>query len=160
MIRKMKLARIGLLSAVKIGFFLSAAGGFLIGLFWGVVLALFSSLVAMAVHARPPGMGPGALVVLPVFFAIFCGFLGAAVSFLGALVYNLAAGASGGLEVEADWDSGMERPVAAPDPPSTLEPTPVAAISGERPVPRRSSFRSVSERPRLIGLRRAMRKSR
>ena len=159
MIRKMKLARIGLWSAVKIGFFLSAAAGFLLGLFGSFVLALFSSLIAMAVHSRQPGMGPGAVIVLPMITAIFCGFIGTVISFIGALAYNLAAGMSGGLEVEAELRDEPARRVETSVPLTATEPPPVAAVTDMLPIHRRTSFLAHSERPRSLGLRKARMKS-
>lgn len=159
MVRKMTLARIGLWSAIKIGFFLSMAAGFLLGLFFGVLLAVFSSLLALAAHVRQPVMGPGVLIVLPVFFALACGFIGATVSFLGALVYNLASGLAGGLEIEADFRDGKDQPprgaMPAMPPEQPEENTVLPARTG---IFRRASFMAASERPRLIGLRKARRR--
>lgn len=110
--RKMKVVRVGLWSAVKIGFLLSAMAGFLAGLFSAVVFALFSSLISMAFSEYNPGMGPGALIAGPLFFAGFTGVFGAVCSFFLALAYNIFAGAFGGLEVEVE----MERE-PSPQPP-------------------------------------------
>jgi hypothetical protein len=102
MTRKWTLRRIGLWSAVKAGFVVSAALGLIMGIFWGMVFAFFASLLANAASMRDPGIGPGAVIIMPVFSALFLGGLGASAALLAALVYNLAAGAFGGLELEID----------------------------------------------------------
>jgi hypothetical protein len=159
MIRKVRLARIGLGSAMKIGFFLSASAGFLLGFFLGILFALFSSLFSMAMHMRSPGMGPGALVILPVGFALFCGFAGTAVSFVGALIYNLAAGAAGGVEIEADFRDESERTVAKAAPPMTAESSAAEETPGQLPILRRSFPRAKADRLRPLGLRRARKRT-
>lgn len=155
MVRKTRLARIGLGSAMKIGFILSAAVGLLLGLFCGILLALFSSLFAMAMHSRNTGMEPGMLVVLPVVFAIICGFIGTVVSFLGALIYNLTAGVAGGLEIEADFRDEPERTVETAVPPMAAELSGEEENPAQLPIHRRFSSRAPAERPRSLGLRRA-----
>jgi hypothetical protein len=103
MARIWKLKRVGLWSVVKTGFVVSVATGALIGLFWGMMFALFASFLETATSSmRGPGFGPGAVLIMPVFSALFFGFFGAVTSFLAALIYNLAAGAFGGLELEID----------------------------------------------------------
>ena len=111
MMKRWKVARVGLWSAVKIGCAVSCAVGFLIGLFWGVVFAFFSSLVAMAVSGRDTGIGIVAMAVLPVFCTVLFGAFGAGASFLLALVYNIIAGAFGGLEMEIETGEAAEYPV-------------------------------------------------
>ena len=113
MTRKWMLRRIGLWSAVKTGFAVSAALGLIMGLFWGLVFAFFASLFATAASIRDPGIGPGAIIFMPVFSALFSGALGSSVSLLAALAYNLAAGAFGGLEFEIDAGEAPEQSEAA-----------------------------------------------
>ena len=99
----LKLRRIGILSAIKIGFAVSLVLGFILGIAWGMVFAFFSSAIALALDRSVPGIGIAALIIMPVIGAIFYGFLGTAFSFLFALLFNLAAGILGGLEVEIDF---------------------------------------------------------
>jgi len=102
---KWRLRRIGILSAVKIGGVVACAMGFIIGTVWATILAFFSSLIAVAMDSPMPGMGPVMVLLLPFFAAIFYLVFGSLVSFLVALLYNIAAGFLGGVE----FDLGFER---------------------------------------------------
>lgn len=97
------LKRIGPGSAFKVG--LVTYG--IVGLVIGACMALFSmvagSLGGLAgaqasagARAIGFGFGIGAIVVMPILY----GIIGAISAALGALVYNLAAGWIGGLEVD------------------------------------------------------------
>lgn len=118
--KKWTLARIGLWSAMRTGFTVFAAVGLIMGLFWGVMLALFASLMASAASVRDPGFGPGAVVFLPLFGAALMGGVGAVAALLSALVYNLSAGVFGGLELEIE---------------AGAEPAPVAESGNGAPSP-------------------------
>ncbi|MFC1551674.1 DUF3566 domain-containing protein [Candidatus Latescibacterota bacterium] len=100
MTKKMKLKRIGLLSAVKIGGTVSAVMGFILGAIWGVVMAFFSSLAGAVFSMDTAGMGAAWLIISPFLSAFLYGILGTILSLLTALVYNIAAGILGGIEVE------------------------------------------------------------
>ena len=102
MTKKMKLKRIGLLSAVKIGGIVSAVMGFVIGTIWGVSFAFFSSLMGAVFSADTSGFGLAWLIISPIISTLLYGVLGTLFSFLGALVYNIAAGLFGGIEYETD----------------------------------------------------------
>ena len=97
-----KLKRIGILSAVKIGGAISCVFGFITGLIWAVIFVFFSSAVSMMMSGQPSGLGFAALLFFPVLFTVFYGFLGAFGTFLSVLLYNLAAGLLGGLDLEID----------------------------------------------------------
>jgi Transmembrane domain of unknown function (DUF3566) len=97
------LKRIGPGSAFKVGLVTYA----FVGLVVGAIMAFFSmiagSLAGLGGAQAGPGtrafgfgMGLGAIVIMPIVYAIIGG-IGAA---LGALIYNLAAGWIGGLEVD------------------------------------------------------------
>jgi hypothetical protein len=109
--RRWRIERIGLASMVKTGFLISAAAGFVLGLFWGVVFTLFASFLAAATSVRAPGAGLATVMIMPVFGAVFSGFIGAAAFFLAGLAYNLAAGAFGGLELEIETGESEGYPV-------------------------------------------------
>ncbi len=118
---KMKVRRIGLGSAIKTGCLVSAIAGFFAGLCLGILFAFFSSFVASAVSGRDPGFGAGAIVTLPVFFGLVFGMAGGVISFFGALVFNISAGMSGGIELEIDAADTPERtePSGFVSPPDT-----------------------------------------
>ena len=97
----MRIRRIRLFSAAKIVGFLYAIMGFLSG------VALINTLpLLLSSNPQLPGevwgqptavvVGLGSLVVLPLVYWI----LGAIIGLLMALIYNLAAGWFGGLEIE------------------------------------------------------------
>lgn len=90
-------------SAFKVGAVVYAFFGLLVG----ICMALFSMLagsvaglaggdVAPGMRALGFGFGAGAIIIAPIAYAIIGGIGGA----IGALVYNLAAGWVGGLEVD------------------------------------------------------------
>ena len=100
--KRWELKRIGLWSAVKIGGTVSAVLGFILGIVWGVVMAFFSSLMGTVFSMNTAGIGFSWLVVLPLLFTCIYGFLGIIFSFLFALLYNLASGILGGVQLEMD----------------------------------------------------------
>jgi len=89
-------------SAFKVGLIVYA----FVGLILGICMAIFSmvagSLGSMAGTGGPAakifgfGFGLGSIIFFPIFYGIIGGIAGA----VGALVYNLAAGWVGGLEVD------------------------------------------------------------
>lgn len=94
----MQLKRIGALSLVKV--FLVLYGG--IGLIVGVIFALAAIAGATAGMSEEAGplagvlFGAGAIVFLPILYAV----MGAVAALLIAGLYNLAAGLTGGVEIE------------------------------------------------------------
>lgn len=99
-----RLRRIGIRSAMKIGCVLSLALGFIIGTVWGIILAFFSSFIAMMLDRPASGMGASAVIIMPFFGMILYGFLGTMLSFLFSLLYNIASGILGGLEFEMSFE--------------------------------------------------------
>ena len=100
----LRLRRVGVLSA---GIFAGAAG-VLMGLFAGTFMLLFS-LVGFAAQAGAGGGGPranvpfaavgvGMMFLAPVFYGIMA-FLGGVIY---AVLYNVVASMTGGLEIELD----------------------------------------------------------
>jgi hypothetical protein len=98
----MVIRRIGVGSAAKVAGVLYAC----IGLIAGVILALVSMVGAGVVAEAqrnsdvPPWIGPlfgmGAVIFLPICY----GLLGLAIGAVTALIYNAAAGVTGGLELD------------------------------------------------------------
>ena len=97
------LKRIGPGSAFKVG----AVTYAILGMFIGVCFAFFSMIAgslgglaggqaSAGARALGMGFGFGAIIIMPIMYGILGG-IGAA---LGALIYNLAAGWIGGLEVD------------------------------------------------------------
>ena len=100
-----KLRRISIQPAMKIGAAVSCVLGFFIGTIWGIVMAFFSSMIAMMFERPAPGMSALALIIMPFIGAVFYGILGIFFSFLISLLYNLAAGILGGIEFEMGFES-------------------------------------------------------
>jgi hypothetical protein len=100
----MVVKRVSVWSAARLAGALYAA----MGLVFGCILALFSLVGAGfassggAQEAAPAWMavafGAGAVVVLPVFY----GVMGVVTTAIGAWLYNLFAGAFGGIEIEVE----------------------------------------------------------
>lgn len=93
-----RLRRVGVLSVGLFG----AAAGVLMGLIAGTMM-LMMSLVGMGLGngnnpnaAATLGVGLGMLIGAPIFYGI-AGFLG---GMLNAVIYNVVAGMSGGIEME------------------------------------------------------------
>jgi hypothetical protein len=94
--------RIGPGSAFKVGLVVYA----FLGLIIGVLMAMFSMVAgslgslggggATGARAFGFGFGLGAIIIFPILYGIIGGIAGA----IGAVVYNLAAGWVGGLEVD------------------------------------------------------------
>ena len=98
----MVLKSIGVLSAAKIVGVMYAVMGLIMGL---VFAGLFSMIPAMAPSGQDqipswiaPMFGVGSIVILPIMYGIM-GFIGGAI---GAVIYNVLAGAIGGLELHLE----------------------------------------------------------
>jgi len=91
---------VGVVSVGRIALVIYAA----LGLLAGILVAGLSSLGALAgLASGDSGMlgmffGVGAIVILPIFYAV----IGALVWMLLAFLYNLIAGMMGGIELEVD----------------------------------------------------------
>jgi hypothetical protein len=97
--RQMRLKRVGVLS---LGLFFAAYGA-LVGLFVGMMMALMSAIGLGAggmqndeAAAAMIGMGLGALIFGPIMYGIM-GFIGGVI---WAVIYNVIAGMTGGIEME------------------------------------------------------------
>ncbi len=98
----MVLKSIGVLSAAKIVGVMYAVMGLIMGF---VFAGLFSMIPAMAPTGQDqipgwiaPMFGVGSIVILPIMYGIM-GFIGGAI---GAVIYNVLAGAIGGLELNLE----------------------------------------------------------
>jgi hypothetical protein len=81
------------LSCAKVGGLVYLIMGFIIG----ACVSLVSVTGLLFREGGGPFFGAGAIVVLPIFYAIL-GFVG---MLLGAALFNFAAGITGGIEVDA-----------------------------------------------------------
>ena len=100
-----KIRRIGILSVMKVGCVVSCVLGFIIGTLLGMAIVFFSSVLAVMFDSPLPGIGASlSLVVMPIAGMVLYGILGTFFSFLLSLLYNLAAGLMGGIEVDVDTE--------------------------------------------------------
>jgi len=104
-----KLRRIGILSAMKIGGAISVVTGIVLGFFWAIFMVFFSSMIGMMSSKPMPAPGMSVFIFIPLLTGILYGFFGVFMSFLLALLYNIAAGFLGGLEFEVDYRYDFER---------------------------------------------------
>ena len=121
---KMIVKRLGVLSFAKIQAVIMAFFGVIIGVIYGLVFMIFGA--AMMAQGGGAGAGAGAGVggvvlglVFMVAMPIFYGAIGFIFGALGALIYNVASGFIGGLEMElesAATDYGTPPPPQQPWP--------------------------------------------
>lgn len=90
------LKRIGLASAFKIGLVSNAFVGLIAGVFCGLITLTGASF---APHGHMPFVRTVGLMAV-IFCPIVYGIIGGITAVIGALIYNLAAGGVGGVEVE------------------------------------------------------------
>src|SRR5262245_13261898 len=98
----MRIKRIDPISAAKVGGVLYAGLGLVIGAFVSLVImaiggaAAFSDEGSRAAPFFGMLFGAGSIVILPIFY----GVLGAIMMLITALLYNLAARITGGIQIE------------------------------------------------------------
>ena len=101
----MVIRRVNPMSCAKVMGVIYAALGLLVGLGFSLLGFLIGSQAGSVGDEMPFGgaalgamFGVGAIVVMPIMYGIM-GVIGGA---LGALIYNVAAGAIGGIEIDVD----------------------------------------------------------
>lgn len=99
-----KIRRIGIRSAMKVGAVISCGAGFIIGTVLSVFFGFFVSALSSVAGVKPPSMSPALVILLPFVAALFYTVLGTALTFLVTLLFNIAAGATDGIEIEIDMD--------------------------------------------------------
>ena len=116
---KVQIKRMGVFSCAKIYSITLAAMGLIVGVIYGLIFMVVGGAM-MAGGGRDSGAaGASSLVIglvmmiaIPVFYGII-GFIG---GIIGALVYNVAAGVVGGLEIEIEnMDGGTSYAPPAPN---------------------------------------------
>jgi hypothetical protein len=116
---KVQIKRMGVFSCAKIYSITLAAMGLIVGIIYGLIFMVVGGAM-MAGGGRDSGAaGASSLVIglvmmiaIPVFYGII-GFIG---GIIGALVYNVAAGIVGGLELELEnMDTGTSYAPPAPN---------------------------------------------
>ena len=87
---------------VKIAFFIFAISGFLVGLFWGMFLWIFSSVLGtiMPAEFEAPEMSGAIIVILAFVLTPMYGVFGAIGAGIGTAIYNVVGKLTGGIEIE------------------------------------------------------------
>ncbi len=95
-----RLKRIGVGSAFKIGFAVYALLFVIVGLF--MLLMMLLGLGTVSEMSDIPGLGMGlvGLLIMYLFGIVFYGLIGGLFTALGAIIYNVVATWTGGLEIE------------------------------------------------------------
>lgn len=100
----MVIRRVSPVSAGKIGGVVGVVLGLIIGAFFSLIAMVAGGLASATGDGAADGalaggmlFGAGAIVILPIFYGIFC-FIGGIIQ---AFIYNLAAKWVGGIEIEA-----------------------------------------------------------
>ncbi len=111
---KMMVRRIGVLSAGKMSGILGLLLGLIIGLIYGLIFMMVG-VVGLAGRNGPGagigiGLGLGFIILMPIVYGMMSFIFG----MIYALIYNLAAGAVGGIELELE---DMNAGYGAPPPP-------------------------------------------
>ena len=102
---KMQIKRVGVFSYAKITAVTNAAFGVIIGVIYGLIFMVVGGAIMAGAGRGSAGAGAGSffigllmMVVIPIFSAI-AGFIAGAI---GALIYNVASGFVGGIELEVE----------------------------------------------------------
>jgi hypothetical protein len=115
---KMVIKRLGVFSVAKIYSVVMAGIGLLIGIPFGLIMIVFGAAIMTTGRDSAAGGGIGIgmgvfyMVGLPIFYAVIGFIFGA----IGALIYNVAAGVIGGVEMELENAGGDYGPPPSPQP--------------------------------------------
>ncbi|MBV8860007.1 MAG: hypothetical protein JOZ02_23955 [Acidobacteria bacterium] len=116
---KVQIKRVGVFSCAKMYSITLAAVGLIFGVIYGLIFIVLGGAM-MAGGGRDSGMAGGStlaiglvmMVAIPIFYGVI-GFIG---GIIGGLVYNVAAGVVGGLELELEnMDGGAGFAPPAPN---------------------------------------------
>src|SRR5690242_16349784 len=102
---KMQIRRMGVFSVAKMYAVICATIGLIIGVIYGVIIIIFGAAILAGGGSNTGAAGAGsiiggiiAMIAIPVFYGVFGFIFGA----IGALVYNIASGFVGGVELELE----------------------------------------------------------
>lgn len=122
------ITRLGVLSVAKILGAICAVFGLIIGVLYGLSIMIFGAAMS-SISADAAGgaivLGLLTMIFSPIIYGII-GFVGGAIE---ALIYNVAAGIAGGIEMEVEGDSGLS--IAPPPPPQQWAASPPPYQQGQ-----------------------------
>src|SRR5947209_12916867 len=111
---KMQVRRVGIFSYAKITAVTTAAFGLIFGIIYGLIVIIFGAAILAGGGSNTGAAGAGSIVaglLIMIGLPIFYGILGFIFGAIGALIYNVAAGIIGGLEMELEnADAGYTSP--------------------------------------------------
>ena len=131
--------RAGVWSVVKISFLLNGIFGALIGLFVGFILLIFSAVFSQLGGYMPPEAdifpafagGILSIILLPIFYGFLLAvFNGIIITGIVVWLYNILAGALGGVEIELNE---IKKPASIAPPPRQKPPEKPAEPSPTQP---------------------------
>lgn len=125
---QLTIKRVGVLSVAKIYAAIFVVYGLIVGvinLFFVMIFGAFLGSISSDAGGSVILMGFVMMFVYPILFAIF-GFIGGAIS---ALIYNVAAGMAGGIELEVEDESSLS--ITPPPPPQQWAATPPPYQQGQ-----------------------------
>ena len=102
MAEKRHLTRIGLMSVAKTGGIVSGLSGLIAGVVIGAWFSFFVALIGASLGHDFSKTGFAALIILPILISLVFAIAGCFISIFLALLYNLAAVISGGIEIEIE----------------------------------------------------------
>ena len=115
---KMVIKRIGVFSAAKIYSVIMAGVGLVVGIPLGLIMMIFGAAMMSMSSGRESAAGGGMGIGIGLFYMIglpiIYGVIGFIFGAIGALIYNVASGILGGLELELE---NAEAGYGAPPPP-------------------------------------------
>lgn len=122
----MQVKRVGILSYAKISAVTCAAFGLIFGVIYGLVFMIVGGAMMAGGGRDASGAGAGSIVVgllAMIGIPLFYGVLGFIVGLIGGVIYNVAAGFVGGIELELEpvaneyavppppqWNAGQHQP--------------------------------------------------
>jgi hypothetical protein len=111
---KMVIKRLGVFSVAKIYSVVMAGVGLVVGIPLGLIMIVLGGAI-MSSAGRDATMGGGSFVGIGIFYMIalpiIYGVIGFIFGAIGALIYNVAAGVLGGVELELEnADAGYSSP--------------------------------------------------
>ncbi len=107
-----RLRSVGVLSSAKIFAVIQGAIGILVGFF-----VLIFAVVGAAIVPGQQKLGMIGMIIIAVLSPVFYAVIGFVVGAIWAFVYNLAAQAMGGLELQLE---AVPQPMVAPPPPAPV----------------------------------------
>ena len=129
---RLEIKRIELFSIFKLAFYIYAIIGFFIAIIYGFFFLVLGGIQSAVFGEDIPQLGVFGIVIGILALPIVALMYGAVVSVfvtIGCWVFNLIAGAAGGLRVEAEVEEAYAEPAQKPAPQPVLPPATEGSIT-------------------------------